>query len=207
MDRVCKPILPPMSQFRKRLFLATGELRLSAAYRVERPPMDDILSATDAGMVASRARKLLTKGRITHRQYALLDCLLWSCRTPGKATARVSYSILQERAHQARSTIAAGITMLLNLGLIQRTRHRILITGQNGGRVWKQLTNVYRLIVHSEREFDGRTDSKNPDITSLGSTVLSKAVEEAQQALKQIADRRAAQRAADWQRKRAYKDL
>lgn len=181
-----------------------GELCLLTAYRVERPPMDDILSATDAGMVASRARKLLAKGMLTHRQYALLDCLLWNCRAPGKATTRVSYSILQERAHQARSTVAAGLEVLLKLGLIQRTRNRILITGQNGGRVWKQLTNVYRLIMRSEREFDGRTDSKTPEVTSLGSTVLNKAVEEAQQALRRIADHRAAQRAADWQRKRAY---
>lgn len=166
--------------------------------------MDDTLSATGAGTVASRARKLLAKGLITHRQYALLDCLLWSCRTPGKATARVSYSILQERTHQARSTIAAGIEVLLNLGLIERTQHRILITGQNGGRVWKQLTNAYKLIVGSEREFDGRTDSKPSEITSLGSTVLSGAVKDAQAALSRIAQDRTAQLAAEWQRKRAY---
>ena len=172
---------------------------------MERPPIDDILSATGAGTVASRARKLLTKGRITHRQYALLDCLLWSCRALGRATARVSYSILQERAHQARSTVAAGITVLLNLGLIQRTRRRILIIGQNGSRVWKQLTNVYKLIVRSEREFDAQTDFKPPEITSLGSTVLGNAVKEAQEALRRIAQGREAQRAADWQRERAYK--
>lgn len=162
--------------------------------------MDDTLSATGAGAVASRARKLLAKGRITHRQYALLDCLLWVCRTPGRATARVSYSILKERAYQARSTVAAGIKVLLSLGLIQRARHRILVTGQNGGRVWKQLTNVYRLIVRSEREFDDRTDSKTQEITSLGSTVLSGAVKEAQEALRRIAQGREAQRVADWQR-------
>ena len=167
--------------------------------------MDNTLSTTSAGTVARRARKLLAKGRITHRQYALLDCLLWSCRTPGRATARVSYSILQERAHQARSTVAAGIAVLLNLGLIQRTRHRILITGQNGGRVWKQLTNVYKLIVRSEREFDARTDSKLQEITSLGSTVLSEGVKEAQEALRRVAQNREAQWTADWQRKRAYK--
>ena len=167
--------------------------------------MDDTLSATAAGTIASRARKLLAAGRITHRQYALLDCLLWSCRTPGKAIARVSYSILEERAHQARSTVAAGIEVLLSLGLIQRTRHRILIIGQNGGKVWKQMTNVYRLIVPSEREFDGRTDSKTPEITSLGSTVLSGAVKEAQEAISRIAQAREAQRAAEWQKKRAYK--
>ena len=164
--------------------------------------MDDTLSATSAGTIASRARKLLAKGRLTHRQYALIDCLLWSCRTSGKATARVSYSILQERAHQARSTVAAGLEVLLKLGLIHCTRNRILITGQNGGRVWKQLTNAYRLIVRSEREFDGRTDSKTPEITSFGSTLPNKAVEVAQQALRLIADRRTAQRAADWQKRK-----
>jgi len=127
--------------------------------------MDVTLSAADAGLIARRGRKLLARGRITHRQYVLLDCLLWSCRAVGKATARVSYSQLQGRARQARSTIAGGITALVRLGVIQRVKHRLLVVGQNGGRVWKQLPNVYRVMVETEsREFSGRTDSKAPDI-------------------------------------------
>ena len=71
--------------------------------------MDDTLSATDASTVASRARKLLAKGRITHRQYALLDCLLWSFRASGRATARVSYSISRSgRTRRAAQSLPAS---------------------------------------------------------------------------------------------------
>ena len=167
--------------------------------------MDDTLSATDAGHVGRRGRKLLAAGRITHRQYALLDCLLWSVRAPGKSTARVSYSQLQEKAHQARSTVAGGIAVLVRLGLVQRVRHRLLVVGQNGGRVWKQLPNVYRLLAGADsREFDERTDSQSPDITLLGSTILNRAVEDARQALKRIAEARTAKREAEWRWAKGY---
>ena len=167
--------------------------------------MDATLSAADAGLIARRGRKLLTRGRITHRQFVLLDCLLWSCRGAGKATARVSYSQLQRMVHQARSTIAGGIVMLVRLGLVQRVRHRLLVVGQNGGRVWRQLPNVYRLVACAvSREFDERTDSQSPEITLLGSTTLNRAVENAQEALKRIAEIRGAKRAAEWRRARGW---
>ena len=176
----------------------TGELYLTAAYRVE-TPMDVTLSTADAGLIARRGRKLLARGRITHRQYVLLDCLLWSCRAAGKATARVSYSQLQKMAHQARSTVAGSISVLIRLRLVQRIRYRLLVVGQNGGRVWRQLPNVYRLVACAEsREFDERSDSQSPEITLINSTILNRAVEDAQQALKRITDARAAQRAAEW---------
>ena len=167
--------------------------------------MDATLTAAEAGLIAGRGRKLLARGRITHRQFALLDCLLWSCRAAGKATARVSYSQLQEKARQARSTVAGGIAVLIRLGLIQRVRHRLLVVGQNGGRVWKQLPNVYRLLTGADsREFDERTDSQSPEITLLSSTTLNRAVERAQQALKHTAEARTAKRAAEWRQARGW---
>ena len=164
--------------------------------------MDAILKAAEAGLIARRSRKLLARGRITHRQFALLDCLLWSCRATGKATARVSYSQLQRMAHQARSTVAGGVAMLVRLGLVQRVRYRLLVVGQNGGRVWRQLPNVYRLVVCADsREFDERTDSQTPEITLMSSTIQNRAVEDAQQAIRRITNARAAQRAAEWKQR------
>lgn len=82
----------------------------------------DTLSAAQAGTIAGRARKLLAAGRITHRQYALLDCLLWSCRAPGRAMMRTTYDHLQRLTRMARATLAVGLGVLRTLGLIQRTR-------------------------------------------------------------------------------------
>ena len=165
--------------------------------------MDDTLTAANAGLIAGRGRKLLARGRITHRQFALLDCLLWSCRTAGKATARVSYSQMQRMAHQARSTVAQSIAVLVRLGLVQRARHRLLALGQNGGRVWRQLPNAYRLLVSADsREFGGRTDSKTQESITLVPVTLSRDQETAQKALRLITEARTSQRVAEWLRSR-----
>ena len=157
----------------------------------------DKLTSADAGAIAGRARKLLRAGEITHHQLALIDALLWTCRRAGIATARVSYSQLQVAAHLARSTIAAGLKALERLGLIQRTRHRVVATGANGGRVWRQLSNVYRLVVNP-REFVARADSKTQDSFKVLELVSYDEVRAAQEALRRIAAARAAKRAAAW---------
>jgi DNA-binding MarR family transcriptional regulator len=165
--------------------------------------MDDKLTPADAGAIASRARKLLRLGKITHHQLTLVDALLWTCRRAGAATVRVSYGQIQAAAHMARSTVAAGLAVLERLGLIERTRHRILVIGANGGRVWKQLTSTYRLLTGSDsREFDRRTDFKAQEVHIRVDTVPNAAAREAQEALKRIAEGRAAQRAAAWLRQR-----
>jgi len=80
--------------------------------------MHQRLSPTQAGAIARRARRLLRRGLITHRQLALLDCLLWSCRRPDTGAIVVSYTALQRLARVARATVAAGLRRLEELGLI-----------------------------------------------------------------------------------------
>ena len=159
--------------------------------------MDDKLTPAEAGAIAGRARTLLRLGKMTHHQHTLLDAMLWTCRRAGAATARVSYSQLQAAAHLARSTVAGGLEVLERLGLIRRTRRRVLAIGANGGRVWRQLPSVYRLIAIS-RESAGHTESKPQEILKIVEVVPSDAVKAAQEALKQIAERREAQRMAAW---------
>ena len=167
--------------------------------------MDDKLTPADAGEIARRGRKLLRLGKITHRQYALLDALLWSCRGAGRATTRVSYGQLQQVAHLARSTVAGALRMLERLGLLQRQRHRILAIGANGGRVWKQLVSSYRLVVGVDsREFDGQTDSQISESIQVVEAVPSRAVKDAQEALRRIAQSREAKRAAEWHHARGW---
>jgi hypothetical protein len=116
------------------------------------------LSPAQAGAVAKRARKLLRRGLITHRQLALLDCLLWSCRRPDTGAIVVSYSALQRLAHVARATVAAGLRRLEELGLLSRVKRRVRVLWANGGQQSRQAASAYVLHVpdpHSE--FSART--------------------------------------------------
>lgn len=156
------------------------------------------LTPAEAGAIATRARKLLRLRLITHSQYALLDALLWSCRTAGQATARVSYGQLQTVARMARATVAAGLAALERLGLVQRTKHRVLAMSPAGGRVWRQLTSSYRLLPAEHREFSGRTDSKVQDHILVVEAVPGRAIQSAQEALRLVAERMLARQRAIW---------
>ena len=146
------------------------------------------LTPAEAGAIATRARKLLRLRLITHSQYALLDALLWSCRTAGQATARVSYGQLQTVARMARATVAAGLAALERLGLLQRTKHRVLAIGANGQRIWRQMVSSYRLLTGNSVEFSQQTDSKPQDIIHLVEAVPGRAVKAAQEALELVAE-------------------
>ena len=165
----------------------------------------DTLTPADAGAISRRARKLLRLRLISHREFALLDALTWSCRTSGSAIARVSYGQLQAAARLARATVAAGLLSLERLGLIRRTRNRVLVVGANGGRVWKQLTSTYRLLVERPaREFSGRTDSQTQIITTLQIETSGPSQTDARGALERIAAERAARQGAAWLRERGW---
>ena len=147
------------------------------------------MTPAEAGAVATRARKLLRLRLITHSQYALLDALLWSCRTAGQATARVSYGQLQTVARMARATVASSLAALERLGLVQRQRHRVLAVSPAGGRVWRQLTSSYQLLLAEHREFSRRTDSEPKDLLQVVEAVPGRAVKAAQEALRLVAER------------------
>ena len=116
------------------------------------------LSPTQAGAIAKRARKLLRRGLITHRQLALLDCLLWSCRRPDTGAIVVSYTALQRLAHVARATVAAGLRRLEELGLLSRVRRRVRVVWANGGQQSRQAASAYVLRVPAgDCEFSART--------------------------------------------------
>ena len=93
---------------------------------------------------------------------------------------------------------AAGLAALERLGLLQRTKHRVLAIGANGGRVWKQLTSSYRLLIETvSREFSARTDSQIQEHIHVVEAVPGRAAQSAQEALRRVAERMLAkQRAA-----------
>ena len=159
----------------------------------------DKLTPAEAGAIATRARKLLRLRLLTHHQFALLDTLLWSCRATGRATARVSYGQLQAAARMARATVAAGITVLERLGLLRRTRHRVLAIGANGQRIWRQMVSTYLLLAKANSvEFTERTDSQSQDHLHIVEAVPGREVRQAQEALRRVAESMLAKQRAAW---------
>ena len=123
------------------------------------------LSPTQAGAIAKRARRLLRRGLITHRQLALLDCLLWSCRRPDTGAIVVSYTALQRLAHVARATVAAGLRRLEELGLLSRVKRRVRVLWANGGQQSRQAASAY--VLHApagDCEFSARTVIREQEI-------------------------------------------
>lgn len=150
------------------------------------------ITAADAGRLNQQARDMLKRGEISRTQLTLFEALLWTCRRPGQSTARAAYTLLQRGIHAARSTIAAGLAALERVGLIARQKTRVLAIGANGGRVWRQLPNVYSFARAEKRpisrESDCRPDSK-PQVLTLHVEVAPAGQISAQEALKRVRDR------------------
>jgi len=145
------------------------------------------LTSAEAGAIAKRARKLLRKGRLTAKEFVILDTLLWSCRRHGEAAATVSYSALQKLAHVARDTIAKGLRKLAQLGLLQAIKRRVRVVW-GGGTASRQATSSYVLIAPT-------TESSAPTVPRELKILIPVSVEvaAAQAGLEAIRARRSAQ--------------
>ena len=169
----------------------------------------DALTPAEAGALADRARKLRSAREITAHQFVLLDALLWSCRRPGRAIAQAAYSQLERFAGIARATVAEGLEALERVGLLVRVKRRVVATGANGGRLWRQLPSSYRFLKivpkpPISREFSGRTDSKPQGIHTLRVEATGTSQTDARGALERIAAERAARQGAAWLRARGW---
>lgn len=102
------------------------------------------MDPTQAARLCKHARRLLRRGVLTHRQLALLDCLVWSCRRPGAAQAEVSYTRLQSLAHISREVVGKGVHRLAELGLLTIIKSRVRC-----GWASRQATNIYRFATES----------------------------------------------------------
>lgn len=115
-----------------------------------------------AGAVMRRARKLLRAGEITHHQFALLDCLTWTCRPTGSDRTAVSYTRLQQLAGMARETVRNALRRFEDLGLLRRIKRRVRVLW-GGALASRQATNIYVLLA-PDTEFAPR-----PVLTGQGS--------------------------------------
>ena len=121
------------------------------------PPPAIKLTPAEAAAVAKRGRKLMRAGRITHRQWAVLDCLLWSCRNPATGAIVVSFSGLQKLTKVARSTVSTAIQTLEQLRVLRRIKRRVRVLWHRGGQQSRQATNAYVLHPPRHSEFSSRT--------------------------------------------------
>jgi hypothetical protein len=167
-----------------------GVLRPSNNARKPAPMSAIALSGPQAGAIATRARKLLRRRLLTPHQHALLDAVLWTARRPGSATLIASLSVLARLAGQARSTVTEGVRRLEELGLLVRVRRRVRVAWIGAGVASRVVANAYRLLV-PDTETAGRPAREQPSIISIVEAPIG-AVREAQEALEEVARRRAA---------------
>jgi hypothetical protein len=137
------------------------------------------LTHADAIAIAKRSRKLLRAGRITHRQFAVVDCLLWCCRSPSGAIV-VSYTGLQRLTRVARATVAGAVAALERLGVLTRIRRRVRVAW-GAAVASRQATSAYAL--HPRTEFSRRTVDQNDTNLILAVPGATRVVEAAQKAL------------------------
>ena len=121
------------------------------------PPPAIKLTPAEAAAIAKRGRKRMRAGRITHCQWAVLDCLLWSCRSPATGAIVVSFSGLQKLAHVSRATVSSAIQALEKLKVLRRIKRRVRCLWHQGGQQSRQATNAYVLHPPSHSEFNSRT--------------------------------------------------
>jgi hypothetical protein len=107
------------------------------------------MTPTQAGALMRRARKLLRTGIITAKQFALLDCLVFSCRPTGADRCAVSFTRLAKLAHMARDTVRLGLASLERSGLLSRVKRRVRVVW-GLGVASRQATNIYVLSTEAE---------------------------------------------------------
>jgi len=74
------------------------------------------LTPAAAAAIAKRGPKLLRVCKLTHRDLAILDCLLWSCRDPVTGAIVVSYTALCRLANASREAVAGAVRRLQATG-------------------------------------------------------------------------------------------
>ena len=121
------------------------------------PPPAIKLTPAEAAAIAKRGRKLMRAGRISHKQWAVLDCLLWSCRNPATGAIVVSFSGLEKLTHVARATVSSALHTLEQLRVLRRIKRRVRFLWHQGGQQSRQATNAYVLHPPCRSEFSSRT--------------------------------------------------
>jgi hypothetical protein len=109
--------------------------------------------------IIKRARKLLRCGKLTHRDFAIIDALVWCCRSPTSGRISISYAALARLCHCARSTVALAVSKLEALGILSRVRRFALVQWHQCGLQARRLANAYVVHCKSDRASANYSDS------------------------------------------------
>ncbi len=134
------------------------------------PPLPDAIA------IIKRGRRLLRAGKLSHREFAILDCLAWCCRSPTSGRITVSMAALARLCHCARSTVAAAISRLEGLGILSRIRRYGFFAWACGGLQARRLCNCYVLSHTSDPPTANYSDSifiPVPAVTSYAQAALA----------------------------------
>ena len=107
------------------------------------------MTPRQAGLTMKAARKLLRRGKLKAYDMAVLDCLLWSCRTPGAAWATVSLANLSKLTSLCKESVVAALGRIQATGMMKKHKRRMKVKWALG---WasRQMTNRYEFRPLSE---------------------------------------------------------
>lgn len=99
------------------------------------------MTPNEAGRLMKAARLALRRGELASRDITLLDCLMWSCRLPGRRQAVVSLRRLARLTGMCKQSVLDGLARLYETGLLRRYRQR-----QRIGWASRQASNRYEFV-------------------------------------------------------------
>lgn len=107
---------------------------------------------TDIGAnIMRRGRKLLRAGKVTAKQFTLLDTIVWSCRGYRDDQITASYKRLAKLAHQSPDTVRLGLRRLRELKLLRAIKRRVrVIWGSSVAS--RQATSSYVLLPSTDAD-------------------------------------------------------
>lgn len=92
-----------------------------------------------------KARKLLQFFKLSQRDLAVLDCLVFRCRTYGARQTSIALRQLAKLAGCCKDTVIAALRNLEAAGLIRKQKHRVKVPW-GLGLAWRQATNTYEFL-------------------------------------------------------------
>ena len=103
------------------------------------------LSPNHAKRIAAYARGLRELRLLTPHDFAVLDTMLWTLRTPGHAELEPKYADIARKAGVKRDTAISAVKKLVQFGLLTKTKQWVIVQwGRARGHLTaRQRPNLY----------------------------------------------------------------
>ena len=103
------------------------------------------LSPNHAKRIAAYGRGLKELRLLTPHDFAVLDTMLWTLRTPGHAELEPKYADIARKAGVKRDTAISAVKKLVQFGLLTKTKQWVLVQWgrARGNLTARQRPNLY----------------------------------------------------------------